>query len=125
MKLKFLFLGVAMIGFTSFSKTGLEEKYVMQSAKSSLILQTTDGQKLIEKADCIGCHNKDKKVIGPSYLDIANKYKSNPKNISLLADKIIKGGTDVWGKIPMTPHLTIKKEEAKKMVTYILSLKAK
>jgi cytochrome c len=125
MKLKFICIGIAIIGLSSFSTIGLKNKYTGKSANSSLFFQNSDGQKLIEKADCIGCHNKDKKVIGPSYLDIANKYKSNPKNISLLADKIIKGGTDVWGKIPMTPHLTIKKEEAKKMVTYILSLKAK
>lgn len=82
-----------------------------------------EGEKLIAKSDCIGCHNKVQKVIGPAYVDIAAKYPLNDENVNHLADKIIAGGKGVWGEVPMTPHSALSKDDAKKMVSYILSLK--
>lgn len=81
------------------------------------------GELLIVKSDCIGCHNKEEKIIGPSYKEIAAKYPATDENIALLANKIISGGKGVWGPIPMTPHAKITNDEAKTMVKYILSLK--
>ena len=81
------------------------------------------GELLIVKSDCIGCHNKEDKIIGPSYLQIAEKYPATEENITLLAGKIISGGKGVWGTIPMTPHAKISESDAKLMVKYILSLK--
>ena len=81
------------------------------------------GELLIVKSDCIGCHHKENKIIGPAYQEIAAKYPSTDENISLLAGKIITGGKGVWGPIPMTPHAKITEDEAKSMVKYILSLK--
>ena len=83
----------------------------------------TEGEKLIAKSDCIGCHNKVQKVIGPAYVDIAAKYPLNDENVNHLAAKIIEGGKGVWGEIPMTPHASLSKDDAKQMVTYILGLK--
>ena len=83
----------------------------------------TGGELLIAKSDCVGCHNKENKLIGPAYQEIAAKYPSNEENINLLAGKIIKGGKGVWGTVPMTPHAKITEDDAKQMVTYILSLK--
>lgn len=81
------------------------------------------GEKLINKADCIGCHNKTQKIIGPAYVDIAAKYEATDKNIDMLAGKIIDGGKGVWGELAMTPHAGMSKDDAKEMVKYILSLK--
>ncbi len=81
------------------------------------------GKQLIAKSDCMGCHAEKAKILGPSYADIAIKYPANPKNITLLADRIIKGSKDVWGTIPMTPHAKLSKAEAEEMVKYILSVK--
>lgn len=81
------------------------------------------GELLIVKSDCIGCHNKENKIIGPSYLEIAEKYPSTDESITYLADKILKGGKGVWGTIPMTPHPKLTQDEAKQMAKYILSLK--
>ncbi|KQC02698.1 c-type cytochrome [Pedobacter sp. Hv1] len=81
------------------------------------------GQLLIAKSDCVGCHHKENKLIGPSYQDIAAKYPATEENISLLAGKIIKGGKGVWGPVPMTPHSKITDADAKLMTKYILSLK--
>ncbi|MDI5895856.1 MAG: c-type cytochrome [Flavobacterium sp.] len=123
MKLKYLLFGVALISLTSFSNDNLDTKYIKATKKSNAIFQTSDGEKLIAKSDCVGCHKLDKKLIGPSYLDIAKKYPSNEKNVAYLSGKIIKGGSGVWGTIPMAAHTSLKKDDAKSMAKYILSLK--
>jgi cytochrome c len=82
-----------------------------------------DGKALIEASDCRTCHKDDAKLIGPSYQDVAKKYESNEKNIKMLADKVLKGGSGVWGEIPMAGHPNVSEEDAKAMVTYILSMK--
>ncbi|MDR6786377.1 cytochrome c [Pedobacter africanus] len=81
------------------------------------------GEQLIAKSDCIACHNKDTKIVGPAYVDIAAKYPLTDENVDHLADKVIAGGTGVWGEVPMTPHASLSKDDAKTMVRYILSLK--
>ena len=80
------------------------------------------GKNLIEKSDCKACHFVDKKSIGPSFQDIALKYKPTTANIALLSDKVIKGGSGVWGEVAMAPHPDIGLPEAKQIVQYILSL---
>lgn len=123
MKLKYLLFGVALISLTSFSNDNLDTKYIKATKKTTAIFQTSDGEKLIAKSDCVGCHKLDKKLIGPSYLDIAKKYPSTEKNIVYLSGKIIKGGSGVWGTIPMSAHASLKKNDANSMANYILSLK--
>jgi cytochrome c len=122
MKFTYLLLGVAMITLTSFTKENLNVKYAKKTTLTEQT-QSLDGEKLISKMDCVGCHKLDKKLIGPSYLDIAKKYTLNDKNINYLSNKIIKGGSGVWGNIPMAAHATLKKDEAKSIAKYILSLK--
>lgn len=80
------------------------------------------GEKLIAKSDCIGCHNKTQKVIGPAYINIAKRYPLTDENVDLLAKHIIDGSKGVWGDLPMTPHPNVSQEDAKEMVRYILSL---
>jgi len=81
------------------------------------------GEALIAQADCSGCHNKDQKIIGPAYVDIAGKYENNQENVAALSAKVILGGKGVWGDVPMTPHTSLTGGDAKEMVRYILSLK--
>ncbi|MBB2145611.1 c-type cytochrome [Pedobacter sp. LMG 31464] len=81
------------------------------------------GELLIVKSDCVGCHHKENKLIGPAYQEIAAKYPATDENVNLLAEKIVKGGKGVWGSVPMTPHTKITNDEAKSMVKYILTLK--
>ena len=123
MKLKYLLFGVALISLTSFSNDTLYTNYSKVTKKTNTVFQTSDGEKLIAKSDCVGCHKLDKKLIGPSYIDIAKKYPSNDKNVAYLSGKIIKGGSGVWGTIPMAAHASLKKDDAKSMAKYILSLK--
>jgi len=81
------------------------------------------GEALIAKSDCLACHSKTQKLVGPAYVNVAGKYPATDENIEHLADKIIAGGQGVWGAIPMTPHPGLSKDDAKEMVKYILSLK--
>ncbi|WP_312901269.1 c-type cytochrome [Chryseobacterium taichungense] len=81
------------------------------------------GDQIIESLDCSGCHAVNERMIGPSYQEIADKYSD--KDTELLASKIIEGGSGVWGNVPMSPHPQVSKDEAKKMVEYILTLKKK
>lgn len=81
------------------------------------------GEKLIAKSDCLGCHNKTQKVIGPAYVNIAKRYPLNDENVATLAKHVIEGSKGVWGDLPMTPHPGLSEDDAKEMVRYILSLK--
>jgi cytochrome c len=81
------------------------------------------GLNLVAKSDCLTCHQVETKATGPAYMDVAAKYPSNDAVIDSLSDKIIKGGAGNWGTIPMVAHPQVSKDDAKAMVTYILSLK--
>lgn len=81
-----------------------------------------EGKSLIEGSDCLGCHKLDERMIGPSYKEVAEKYENTPENVEMLADKIIKGSSGVWGDVPMPAH-GFSKENAKFMAQYILSSK--
>lgn len=127
MKRTFLILGAAVISMAAFTNAKLDTEPAVNIHTPAIAkiatMQMSGGELLINKSDCIGCHHKINKLIGPSYTEIAKKYASNDKNITDLADKIIKGGSGVWGKIPMTPHPKVSQSDAKLMVKYILSLK--
>lgn len=83
--------------------------------------EIAEGKSLVESTDCLSCHKVDAKLVGPAYQDVAAKYTD--ADVDHLAQKIIDGGKGVWGEIPMTPHAGLSKENAQKMVKYILSLK--
>ncbi|MCW3462942.1 c-type cytochrome [Chitinophaga nivalis] len=83
------------------------------------------GETLMAQSDCKTCHKEEMKVIGPSLKDIAGKYPNTPENVDKLSDKVIKGGAGNWGDVAMLPHPNISKDDAKEMVSYILSLSGK
>lgn len=82
------------------------------------------GLDLVANNDCFTCHQIDQKLTGPSYKDVAAKYAgADDKVIGEMAARIIKGGSGVFGEIPMTPHPGLSEDDAKAMVKYILLLK--
>jgi cytochrome c len=119
MKLKILGAIIMLGGLSSFSDF---ETIPTKNNSYKHEDQPSEGEKIMAKLDCAVCHKIDKKVVGPSFLDIAKKYPMTDKNINYLSDKIIKGGSGVWGTIPMAAHASLKKEDAKKIAKYILSL---
>jgi cytochrome c len=81
------------------------------------------GLALIGKSDCLTCHKVSEKLIGPAYKDVAAKYAGSDTAVTYLAGKVIKGGSGVWGTVPMTPHPQISEADAEQMVKYVLLLK--
>lgn len=118
-------LALASCGGSDSSSTSTADTTVTATTSTSTSTTTPmlPGEKLVNMSDCSGCHNRTQKVVGPAYVEIAAKYPDNAANVALLADKIIKGGSGVWGEVPMTPHADMSKEDATEMVKYILSLK--
>jgi len=78
---------------------------------------------LATSKNCMSCHAVDRKILGPSFKDIAAKYKDNKGAPDLLAGKIIKGGSGVWGPVPMPANNQVSDADAKKLVAWILSTK--
>jgi cytochrome c len=79
--------------------------------------------KLATEKNCMACHSVEKKVLGPSYKDIAAKYAGQKDAVAKLSVKVMKGGTGVWGQIPMPANAQVNEAEAKTLVTWILATK--
>ena len=78
---------------------------------------------LAQKKNCMACHAVDKKVLGPAYKDVAAKYAGQKDAVDKLTAKVAKGGTGVWGNIPMPANPQVTDAEAKQLVQWILTLK--
>ena len=71
--------------------------------------------------NCMACHAVDKKLVGPSYKDIATKYAGQADAVDKLAGKVIKGGSGAWGPVPMPANAQLNDADAKKLVAWILA----
>ena len=80
-------------------------------------------QALATSKNCMACHTVDKKVVGPSYKDVAAKYAKQKDAADMLAQKILKGGSGVWGPVPMPANAQVNPADAKKLATWILATK--
>jgi cytochrome c len=78
---------------------------------------------LAKSKNCMACHAVDKKLVGPAYQEVAKKYAGDAKAADMLAAKIVKGGSGVWGAIPMPANTQVSEADAKKLATWVLSLK--
>lgn len=81
------------------------------------------GLEKVKGSDCTSCHMVERKIVGPSYAEVAAKYESTEENVTMLATKVIQGGVGVWGEVPMPAHPGLSEEDAKDMVRYVLLLK--
>lgn len=78
---------------------------------------------LAKKSNCLACHAVDTKLVGPAYKEVAAKYAGQKGAVDALATKIIKGSSGVWGAIPMPANAQVSEADAKKLATWILSIK--
>ncbi len=78
---------------------------------------------LAQSKNCMACHAVDKKLIGPAFKDVAAKYKDDKGAVDTLANKIMKGGSGVWGPIPMPANTQVNEAEAKKLAAWVLQTK--
>ncbi|MCH6235553.1 c-type cytochrome [Cognataquiflexum rubidum] len=81
------------------------------------------GQAKTKEAACTACHMVERKVVGPSYADVAAKYENTPENIALLTKHVIEGHVGTWGEVPMTAHPHLDPADVEAMVKYVLLLK--
>jgi cytochrome c len=79
-------------------------------------------QALAQKSACMSCHQLAKKVVGPSFQDVAKKYKGDAKAADHIVQVIKKGGKGVFGPVPMPPHPQVSDDNAKKLAAWVLSL---
>ncbi|MGE0772160.1 MAG: c-type cytochrome [Cyclobacteriaceae bacterium] len=91
-------------------------------AKASSADLIAEGASLVKASDCNTCHHATNKIIGPSHTDVAKKYEFTEENVKYLAEKIIKGGSGVWGEVVMNAHPDLNQVDAEKMARYVLSL---
>jgi cytochrome c len=78
---------------------------------------------LAQKKNCMACHAVDKKLIGPGYKEVAAKYAGQKDAADKLAQKIMKGGSGVWGQVPMPANPQVSDAEAKQLAAWVLSVK--
>ena len=78
---------------------------------------------LATSKNCMACHAVDKKLVGPAYKDVATKYAGQKDAVDKLAAKIIKGGSSVWGPVPMPANAQVNEAEAKKLAAWVLTQK--
>lgn len=78
---------------------------------------------LLKRHACLSCHAVDKKLVGPSYKEVAAKYAGDKNALDALAKKVRAGGQGVWGQIPMAPNPQVPDADLQAMVKYILAQK--
>jgi len=81
------------------------------------------GEALSKSSGCTACHAADKKLVGPSFKDIAAKYKNDKGAEAALVKKVKAGGKGAWGEMPMPPNAHVKDDDIKSIVQWVLSLK--
>ena len=93
-------------------------------ASTLIVAAPAMADEALSKANnCMACHAVDKKLVGPAYKDVAKKHGNDASKADMLAAKIIKGGSGVYGAIPMPANPKVSEADAKKLATWVLSLK--
>lgn len=92
-------------------------------AAATLSTPVLADQALATSKNCMACHAVDKKLVGPSFKDIAKKYAGDKAAADKLAEKVIKGGAGAWGPVPMPANPQVSADESKKLVAWILAQK--
>ena len=78
-------------------------------------------QELAKKSNCLACHSVDKKMVGPSFIDISKKYAGDKTAVKTLSAKVKTGTKGVWGQIPMPPNPNVKDADIETLVKWILA----
>ena len=93
---------------------------MMTGSAAVAAVDATAALALAQSKACMACHAIDKKVVGPAYKDVAAKYKGDKTAVAKLSAKVIKGGSGVWGAVPMPPN-AVTPAEAKTLVEWVLA----
>ena len=93
------------------------------AAAGLVALPALANPEMAQKKNCMACHAMDKKLIGPAYKDVAAKYAGQKDAADKLAQKIQKGGSGVWGAVPMPANTQVNDAEAKELAAWVLTVK--
>ena len=96
---------------------------VKPEAPPAPAVSEADAMQLAKKNNCFACHTVGKKVVGPSFKDIAAKYRSDPGAEALIMDRIAKGGSGVWGVMVMPPSPKVSEADRRILAKLVLSSK--
>lgn len=118
-------LGVRMVFSDKPAQTGASPVPAAgDAADAAAAPKTTSlaGQALVESSDCLRCHGMDRRYVGPSFRQIAERYREQPDAASYLARKIREGSVGVWGRTVMPRHPQVNEAQAQGMALWLLSL---
>jgi cytochrome c len=101
----------------------MKHALLIMAALVTLSAPAMASEALAKSKNCMACHATDKKLVGPAYSEIAKKYAGDAKAVDLLTNKILKGGSGVWGAIPMPANPQVSEADAKTLAAWVLSLK--
>lgn len=95
----------------------------MTEMKPVAELSEAEGMALAKKSNCLSCHTLDKKMVGPSFREVAAKYRGDAGAEARMAERIAKGGSGVWGVVVMPPSPLVGEADRKALAKFVLSLK--
>lgn len=101
----------------------MKQTLIAIALSAAAIAPAMADQALAQSKNCMACHAVDKKLVGPAFKDVASKYAGQKDASDKLAAKIIKGGSGVWGPIPMPANAQVNDAEAKKLAAWVLAQK--
>jgi cytochrome c len=102
----------------------MKRAFILTAALTAALATPVHAQEaLAKKHNCLACHAADKKLVGPSYKDVAAKYRNDAGAEAKLFEKVKKGGQGVWGQVPMPPNGQVPDGDIKSLVKWILSQK--
>jgi cytochrome c len=99
------------------------KKTIFALTLAAVVAPAMADEALAKAKNCLACHAVANKLVGPAFKDVAAKYKGDKAAADKLATKIIKGGSGVWGAIPMPANPQVNEAEAKKLAAWVLSAK--
>ena len=101
----------------------MKRALLIMAAVAAVSAPAMADEALAKSKNCMACHAVDKKLVGPAYKEVAKKYAGDAKAADMLAGKIMKGGSGVWGAITMPANPQVNDADAKKLAGWILGLK--
>jgi cytochrome c len=96
--------------------------FLLGTGVANAAIDNAAGQALMDKNGCSGCHEIDRKVVGPAYKDVAARYRGDKGAAARLRDKVKKGGVHVWGEQAMPPNVLASDADVRELVDWILTL---
>lgn len=112
---RFRFLSVvAFLAGFALSAAAQTDREWLEEGRSFLQLQK------LRDAGCTACHDSTRRIVGPTWQEVAKRYSGNPAAPGMLADRVIKGSSGAWGSVPMPPSLKISRAEAEELLREVL-----